>query len=238
MDDALPWFRELPADQRSWVTLVAQSGLQSYVDWLRSPDDVLRLTGEVFAAAPRTMARSVTLQQTVELVRQTIAVAEEQLPLLAGPGRGRPGPRGAAAVQPRDRLRRGPGLRDRRREPGLVGRPARGAGDRPAGQRARGRRRAAEPARGPRLDGDRAVRRGGRRRSGRSVARGAGPGARPHPAHARRRHGRRARRAAGRGARRRRPTPMALADEPAAGLRRRPGRRRPAGRRARPRRRP
>jgi hypothetical protein len=84
MDERLPWFRELPADQRSWVTLVAQAGLQSYVDWLRSPDDVLRLTGEVFAAAPQAMARSVTLQQTVELVRETIAVAEENLPLLAG----------------------------------------------------------------------------------------------------------------------------------------------------------
>ncbi|MCW2594982.1 MAG: hypothetical protein QOJ78_1292 [Pseudonocardiales bacterium] len=85
MDEELPWFRELPSDQRSWVTLVAQAGLQSYVDWLRSPDDVLRLTGEVFAAAPSAMARSVSLQQTVELVRQTIAVAEEQLPVLAGP---------------------------------------------------------------------------------------------------------------------------------------------------------
>ena len=83
MDEQLPWFRELPADQRSWVTLVAQAGLQSYVDWLRSPDDVLRLTGEVFAAAPQAMARSVNLQQTVELVRQTIAVAEENLPTLA-----------------------------------------------------------------------------------------------------------------------------------------------------------
>jgi hypothetical protein len=83
MDEALPWFRKLPPDQRSWVTLVAQAGLQSYVDWLRSPDDVLRLTGEVFAAAPRAMARAVTLQQTVELVRETIAVAEEQVPLLA-----------------------------------------------------------------------------------------------------------------------------------------------------------
>ncbi|HEY2167228.1 MAG TPA: PucR family transcriptional regulator, partial [Jatrophihabitantaceae bacterium] len=83
MDEELPWFRELPADQRSWVMLVAQAGLQSYVDWLRSPDDVLRLTGEVFAAAPAAMARSVTLQQTVELVRQTIAVAEENLPALA-----------------------------------------------------------------------------------------------------------------------------------------------------------
>jgi hypothetical protein len=85
MDDELPWFRELPSDQRSWVTLVAQAGLQSYVDWLRSPDDVLRLTGEVFAAAPRAMARSVSLQQTVELVRTAIAVAEDNLPTLAGP---------------------------------------------------------------------------------------------------------------------------------------------------------
>jgi hypothetical protein len=85
MDEELPWFRDLPADQRSWVTLVAQAGLQSYVDWLRHPDDVLRLTGEVFASAPAAMARSVTLRQTVELVRQTIAVAEENLPLLAGP---------------------------------------------------------------------------------------------------------------------------------------------------------
>jgi hypothetical protein len=86
MDDELPWFRELPSDQRSWVTLVAQAGLQSYVDWLRSPDDVLRLTGETFAAAPQAMARSVTLQQTVELVRTAIAVAEDNLPTLAGPG--------------------------------------------------------------------------------------------------------------------------------------------------------
>ena len=85
MDDELGWFRELPADQRSWVTLVVQAGLQSYVEWLRSPDDVLRMTGEVFAAAPQAMARSVTLQQTVELVRTAIAVAEDNLPGLAGP---------------------------------------------------------------------------------------------------------------------------------------------------------
>jgi PucR-like helix-turn-helix protein/diguanylate cyclase with GGDEF domain len=85
MDDELPWFRELPSDQRSWVTLVAQAGLQSYVEWLRTHDDVLRLTGEVFASAPQAMARMVSLRQTVELIRQTIAVAEDNLPLLAGP---------------------------------------------------------------------------------------------------------------------------------------------------------
>lgn len=86
MDDELPWFRALPADQRSWVMLVAQAGIASFVEWLRTPDEVLRLTGEVFGTAPRAMTRTVSLQQTVELVRQTIAVAEEQVPLLAAPG--------------------------------------------------------------------------------------------------------------------------------------------------------
>src|ERR1700742_1135991 len=85
MDEHLPWFRALPADQRSWVSLVAQAGIASFVAWLRSPADVLRLTGDVFAAAPRPMARSVSLQQTVELVQQTIEVAEEQVPELADP---------------------------------------------------------------------------------------------------------------------------------------------------------
>jgi len=80
MDDQLSWFRKLPASQRSWVSLVAQTGIASFVEWLRSPDDVLRLTGEVFRAAPRELTRSVTLQQTVELVQMTILVSEEQLP--------------------------------------------------------------------------------------------------------------------------------------------------------------
>jgi len=86
MDERLEWFRKLPADQRSWVTLVAQAGVASFVDWLRSPSPNPRLTGEVFGIAPRELARRLSLQRTVELVRVTIAVVEEQLPQLAGPG--------------------------------------------------------------------------------------------------------------------------------------------------------
>lgn len=85
MDDDLPWFRELPPDQRAWVSLVAQSGIQGFVEWLRATDDVLRLSGSVFSAAPTAMTTSVPLQQTVELVRTAIAVAEENLPDLAAP---------------------------------------------------------------------------------------------------------------------------------------------------------
>ena len=52
MDAELSWFRALPADQRSWVMLVAQTGIASLVQWLRSPDEVLRLTSEVFGRPP------------------------------------------------------------------------------------------------------------------------------------------------------------------------------------------
>ncbi|HEY1174890.1 MAG TPA: PucR family transcriptional regulator, partial [Phytomonospora sp.] len=36
MDEVLPWFRDLPADQRSMVMLVAQAGVRSFVEWLRN----------------------------------------------------------------------------------------------------------------------------------------------------------------------------------------------------------
>lgn len=90
MDETLPWFRGLPADQRAWVMLVAQAGVRSLVEWMRegggatgSPQE---LSDEVFAAAPRAMARSINLQQTVALIQVTIDVVESQAAHLAAPG--------------------------------------------------------------------------------------------------------------------------------------------------------
>lgn len=87
MDDDHPWFRALPPDVRSWVTLVAQAGIASFVSWLRQPDyDAVRLTAGVFGAAPPDMARLVSLQQTVELVQTVINVVESEAPPLARKG--------------------------------------------------------------------------------------------------------------------------------------------------------
>ena len=86
MDERLPWFRSLPAQQRSWVTLVAQAGISGYVVWARSPGTEYRITGEVFGTAPRDLVRAVSLRRTVELVRIAILVAEEDLPALAADG--------------------------------------------------------------------------------------------------------------------------------------------------------
>ena len=90
MDETLPWFRALPADQRSWVMLVAQAGVRSLVEWLRSGGTVAATTqeisDEVFAAAPRALARSITLTQAVQLIKVTIDVAESEVGNLAAAG--------------------------------------------------------------------------------------------------------------------------------------------------------
>ena len=86
MDETLPWFRAMPADQRSWVMLIAQAGIASFVEWLRSPGDAPRLTTEVFRAGPQELARSVNLQQAVELVRVTVEVVEGEVEGFGAPG--------------------------------------------------------------------------------------------------------------------------------------------------------
>jgi PucR C-terminal helix-turn-helix domain/GGDEF-like domain len=90
MDETLPWFRELPADQRAWVMLVAQAGVRSLVEWLRrrgeTGDGGLRESDDVFDAAPRALARSLKLEQTVQLIRITIDVVEQQVGRLAAAG--------------------------------------------------------------------------------------------------------------------------------------------------------
>ncbi len=90
MDETLPWFKGLPADQRSWVMLVAQAGVRSLVEFLRTGrgghDSPQEIADEVFDAAPRALARSITLQQTVALIRVTIDVAEHEVTKLAAAG--------------------------------------------------------------------------------------------------------------------------------------------------------
>jgi len=82
MDERLPWFRVVPADQRSWVTLVAQAGISGYISWATGASTSARLTEQVFGTAPRDLTRSVSFRRTVELVRLAISVADEHLPAL------------------------------------------------------------------------------------------------------------------------------------------------------------
>ncbi len=88
MDETLPWFRAMPAEQRSWVGLVAHAGIAAFVQWLRtaSTGATTEVTEDVFGAAPRELTRAITLRQTVELARVTIGVVEASVGELAAPG--------------------------------------------------------------------------------------------------------------------------------------------------------
>jgi len=83
MEEALPWFGELGPDERSWVSLVAQAGITAFIDWYTAPGERPTLTADVFGAAPRDLARVISLEQTVDLVRTTVAVVEAAIDELA-----------------------------------------------------------------------------------------------------------------------------------------------------------
>jgi DNA-binding PucR family transcriptional regulator len=87
MDKRLPWFRAMSAEHRSWLGLVAQAGIAAFAEWIRHPErERPAVTAEVFGTAPRELARAVSLQQVVEMVRVIVDVVESQVDELAAPG--------------------------------------------------------------------------------------------------------------------------------------------------------
>lgn len=85
MEEGFPWYRELSAQERSWVGLVAQAGIAAFLEWAQDPRQAPELTWRVFGAAPPQLAHSISLEQTVALVRATIAVVESAIDELVDP---------------------------------------------------------------------------------------------------------------------------------------------------------
>ncbi|MBE1586068.1 hypothetical protein H4W80_004326 [Nonomuraea angiospora] len=87
MEEQLPWFRALSAEDRSWVGLVAQAGIAAFVEWFSiAGEDRPTPSIEFFGTAPRELKRSISLQQTVDIVRIVVEVVEAQAHELAAPG--------------------------------------------------------------------------------------------------------------------------------------------------------
>ena len=80
-----PWFGELDAEHRSWVTLVARAGIDGFVQWFTEEGRDAN-PAAVFDAAPRALMRRITLHQSVDLIRTTIDTVEGQLDSLVGRG--------------------------------------------------------------------------------------------------------------------------------------------------------
>ncbi|MCZ4498350.1 MAG: transcriptional regulator, CdaR family [Marmoricola sp.] len=79
MEGDMPWVTQLPAEDRSFIGLIVQAGIKSFIDWYRHDEAASPISAEVFGVAPREMAGEITLQQTVAMVRLSITVVDENL---------------------------------------------------------------------------------------------------------------------------------------------------------------
>ncbi|MFT4108682.1 MAG: PucR family transcriptional regulator, partial [Propionicimonas sp.] len=78
-----PWFADLDAEHRSSITLVARAGIDGFLEWYAAGGRTAA-PAAIFDAAPRALARRITLDQTVDLVRTTIDTVEDRIGELPG----------------------------------------------------------------------------------------------------------------------------------------------------------
>ncbi|NUO90130.1 MAG: PucR family transcriptional regulator, partial [Dermatophilaceae bacterium] len=86
MEEHLAWYRRLSAEERSQVGLVAQAGISQFIAWFHMEEQHSPSAISIFANAPQELTRSVSLRQTLDLVRTVVDVVESRVESLAGPG--------------------------------------------------------------------------------------------------------------------------------------------------------
>ncbi len=79
LEDTLPWYGEMPPGRRSAVGMVAQNGITSFIHWYDDPSSTPWIAADVFGAAPRELLRSVSLTQTLQLIKVTVEVVEDRV---------------------------------------------------------------------------------------------------------------------------------------------------------------
>ncbi|KAA1426651.1 PucR family transcriptional regulator [Nocardioides antri] len=89
MESDLPWFAELGAEERSWIGLIVQAGIRDFIDWYKQEGASLSFSqtreASLFAPAPRALAGIITLHQTVDLLRLSFDVVEQNLDSIIDP---------------------------------------------------------------------------------------------------------------------------------------------------------
>jgi len=87
--EAHPWYSDLDADSRSWISMIVSAAVDNFATWFDDDTNEDVTPASIFAVAPRSMTRQLTLGQTVDLVRTSITAIERQIDeLMPKPDRG------------------------------------------------------------------------------------------------------------------------------------------------------
>lgn len=78
------WYAALTAQERASVALVADAGVKNFVGWLAQDVPAEVAGGTVFDVAPRDLTRSISLRQTLDLIRSVVDVIEDRSVALVG----------------------------------------------------------------------------------------------------------------------------------------------------------
>ena len=80
LETQLTFFQVLPADQKAQIHLIIQSAIRDFAAWTKNPDAELSDTIAAFKLLPGESGSSLSLQETVQLVRSTLDYFELVLP--------------------------------------------------------------------------------------------------------------------------------------------------------------
>lgn len=80
LETQLTFFQVLPADQKAQIHLIIQSAIRDFAAWTKNPEAELSDTIAAFKLLPGESGSSLSLQETVQLVRSTLDYFELVLP--------------------------------------------------------------------------------------------------------------------------------------------------------------
>ena len=79
LDETLPWYRAMPPARRAAIGSVAQNGITSFIQWYQDPSSQPWVAADVFGSAPRELLRSISLQETLQLIRVVVEMVEHRV---------------------------------------------------------------------------------------------------------------------------------------------------------------
>jgi len=77
LDETLPWYRQMPPARRAAIGSVAQTGITSFISWYEDPKAQPWVAADVFGSAPRELLRSISLQETLQVIQVVVEMVEE-----------------------------------------------------------------------------------------------------------------------------------------------------------------